>query len=83
MKRVNRNILASGETTGHAHRAVGTKVEVFAEAYIEGGCLLHAPQGAVITHEEHKLITIPIGDFHTDQILEVDHFEQVIRRVQD
>lgn len=53
-------VIAEGEVTGHAHRVTGGK----AELYQDGDTLfLHVEEDATITHEEHKPLTLPVGDY--------------------
>lgn len=79
MRRVN-NHLAEGEVTGHFHDAVGTGVAVWDRA---DGVLLEAPNGAEITHQEHKAFQLAPGDYDVSQVLEYDHFAEEARVIQD
>lgn len=71
------NILAEGEVTGHAHRAIGERVEVIDRQ------LLNAPEGATIVHEEHEHIEIPMGEYDILRVVEYDHWKEEARIVQD
>lgn len=67
-------VLARGEATGHAHVARGDGAVV-----IEGEddqLYLDAPKGATITHEEHKTISIPAGQYRIERVREYDHFAE-------
>lgn len=80
MKKIKNNVLAEGEVTGHAHRAVGKGVIVYQSTH---GRDIEAPSGATITHEEHHHITIPAGDYETGIVREQDHFAQDIKQITD
>lgn len=81
MKRVDNNILAEGEVTGHYHQAIGDDVSVLE---MDGDTrLLTAPNGAEITHQEHNKITLPPGDYIRSIVVEHDPFAEEIRQVRD
>lgn len=57
--RLDRDWIALGEVTGHAHRIdVG---ELFENR--DGDLFLRVDQLTRITHEEHKTLTLPRGDY--------------------
>lgn len=60
-KKLAHKILAEGEVTGHAHRIS----EGEAELYEDNGVLyLHVEsETAMLTHEEHKELELPKGDY--------------------
>jgi len=60
-KKLNHLTLAEGEVTGHSHRIKDGK----AELYEHGGTMFLRVKSkdAVLTHEEHKEITLPKGDY--------------------
>ena len=75
-KIVEGNKLAEGEVTGHAHRV---QVQVMER---EDG--LREFEGAtIVTHEEHKPITLPAHRWVSAQVTEVDHLTEQTRRVAD
>ena len=74
------NVLASGEQTGHAHRAAGDGVVVYGESEDR---ILEAPHGAIITHEEHGPQTLDAGEYDVTRVKEFDPFAEAIRSVQD
>jgi len=76
--RKDRN-LAEGEVTGHAHRADSGKVYNL-DNNIR---LLEADKDVEVTHEEHGTVTLPPGDYLVSGVVEVDPFEDEIRRVAD
>lgn len=80
-RELNHLVIAEGELTGHKH--VVTSGE--ATLYEENGVLyLHVDSDeAVITHEEHKSVTIPKGDWEIGIVQEYDHFAEEARRVKD
>lgn len=80
MERRNDNLLASGEITGHHHRATATDVAVYGSG-IERR--LHAPTGTAVVHEEHKRIEIPPGEYDITRQREIDPDTEEARAVAD
>jgi hypothetical protein len=80
-KKVNHLTLAVGEATGHHH----TITEGDAELYEENGTLfLHVEsEKATLTHQEHKPVEIPKGDYEIGIVKEFDHFLEESRNVAD
>lgn len=79
MEQLNHRVLAEGEVTGHAHRAdAGT-------LYDAGGgiMVLDAPEGAIITHEEHGPIALQPGRWNRSIVQEYDHAAEAARQVVD
>jgi hypothetical protein len=60
MKRREDKNLAEGEVTGHAHRVITDDVVVYGEGEVRE---MSAPSGAVVTHEEHKTVSLPPGEY--------------------
>lgn len=81
VKKVEGNVLAMGEFTGHHHRANGSDVAVYETE--TGQRYLEAPNGATITHEEHKAIEVPAGNFDMRIVTEVDPMSDELRAVRD
>jgi hypothetical protein len=81
MTKLDHNILAEGEATGHFHRAQGHNVSLWAGD--SDSLFLRAPQGATIVHEEHKPVTLPPGNYVRSKVLEYDHFAEEAREVID
>lgn len=80
-KKLKHTVLAEGEATGHHHVAVGDDLELRED---ENGVLwLSNPNGCTVTHEEHKQIAVPPGEYKIDFVKEYDHFEEEARRVMD
>lgn len=75
-----RLILARGEFTGHNHVITAepaTLYELKSELYLE------VTEPVVITHEEHKPMTVPTGIYKIGQVLEYDYFAEMKRIVRD
>ena len=72
MKKLEKPVLADGEMTGHVHE-LQDKVDVYErddkvrEFSIE--------KETSLTHQEHKTIAIPAGDWCSDIVVETDPFE--------
>lgn len=75
-------VLAHGEVTGHAHRLTeasdGLLIEIDGQLYLRVG-----EGGATITHEEHKPVELPQGDYRIGRVQEYDHFAEEAREVRD
>jgi uncharacterized phosphosugar-binding protein len=69
-------VLAFGEVTGHSHKVA---VDVFDR---EDGLKEFAGE-TVVTHEEHKKIALPRGEYLSGQVQEFDYLEQQMRQVAD
>ena len=75
-------VLAHGEVTGHAHRLTGASDGLLVE--IDGQLYLRVGEGgATITHEEHKPVEIPAGDYRVGRVQEYDHLAEEARQVRD
>lgn len=74
-------VLAEGEVTGHAHVAEGLDVEVYEDD--DGVLWMSAPNGATVTHEEHKPISLPEGSYRIGAVREYDYLREETRRVYD
>lgn len=60
-KKLNHLVLAEGEVTGHAHRITQGEAELYEQ---DGVLYLHVEsEEALLTHEEHKPIALPKGDY--------------------
>jgi len=79
-------IIQHGEATGHAHRinmfrhddARAVMLESDDKRYLGVG-----KDGIDITHEEHKTIHVPPGEYEVRIVREYDHFAEEARRVVD
>ena len=78
-KRKDKN-LAEGEVTGHAHRCNSDTATVFGEGAAR---LLVCPDGTEVTHEEHKTIDIPPGEYDITIQREIDPDTEEARTVAD
>jgi hypothetical protein len=75
---VGDSVLAYGEITGHSHKVRGAAVlERDDVRYIS------APNGAMVTHEEHNTIQLPPGEWEVIRQREYDPYEQAARQVAD
>jgi hypothetical protein len=86
-------VIEHGEHTGHAHRlsldmgykenpAGSDKWALFKDDKT-GERYLKVLEPTDLTHEEHKTITIPPGEYRVGRVLEYDHFAEEARVVQD
>ena len=80
-KRLEKPILADGEVTGHHHMLDDSSIAVFENE--DGTREFELNESTVLTHEEHKLISIPEGEWISDKVEEYDHFKEEARKVQD
>jgi len=72
--------LAYGEVTGHAHRVSSGAVDFLK---IGAETWLRVKETATITHEEHKPIVLPPGDYQYGITEEFNYDEMESRRVAD
>lgn len=80
-KKLPHRRLAEGEVTGHCHEAVGVGVALYETSPDE--VYLSAPSGAEVTHQEHRTVTVPPGDYDRRIVQEYDHFAEESRAVVD
>lgn len=60
-KKLNHLTLAEGEVTGHAHRITQGEAELYEN---DGALFLRVnSEEAILTHEEHKPLILPKGNF--------------------
>ena len=80
-KKLNHLTLAYGEHTGHHHTITKGDAELYEH---EGTLFLKVKSDeAELTHQEHKTIVLPKGDYQINRVREYDHFVEEARRVQD
>jgi len=80
-KKLNHKTLAQGEATGHHHTITEGDAELYEH---EGTMYLRVnSEEAVVTHEEHKAVTLPKGDYIVRRVREADHYSDEVRNVQD
>ena len=93
----HRTVIAEGEVTGHAHafndtNNPGVNINLFKlqntwnnpQRDSDTPHLMRIAGGdAVLTHEEHNAITIPVGEYEIYQVREFDYLRRETRRVVD
>ena len=79
MKEVANRILAEGEATGHVHSL--RKSSVYEED--DGTRVFDVDTEDIVEHQEHGPITLPKEKYASDRVVEMDHFSEEVRRVQD
>lgn len=80
-KKVGHLTLAKGEATGHHHTITKGDATLYEQ---DGTLYLHVEsEKATLTHQEHKTIEIPKGDWEIGIVREYDHFAEEARRVAD
>lgn len=81
-KKLTHLILAQGEATGHDHRITKGDAELYETD--SGDLFLRVTSPvAELTHQEHKPITLPRGDYRVRLVREYDHFTEEAHQVQD
>lgn len=78
MKKVGK-VLAEGELTGHAHTL--QKSEVIEQD--NGIREFEVKDSDILTHQEHRPITLNPGQYESGRIEEYDHFAEEAKKVQD
>ena len=80
-KKLNHLTLALGEATGHHHTITEGDAELYEH---EGTLFLKVNSDKVtLTHQEHKTIEIPQGEYQINIVKEYDHFNEESKSVQD
>lgn len=77
------NHLAEGEATGHFHAAEGADVRLYADPSDNTTLYLVAPHGATVTHQEHRPVVLPPGNYVRRIVREYDHVAEEARAVRD
>lgn len=72
-------ILAEGSTTGHSH-VLTAKMEIYK---YKGGTYLFLREDGKLTHEEHKTIVLPKGNYFVGKERMMDHFAKAVKKVVD
>ena len=80
-KKLHHLILAEGEVTGHKHEVIKGEAELIESN--KNWYLKVLSEEAIVTHQEHKPITIPKGVYEVSIVEEYDHFEEEARKVRD
>ena len=79
----NQFILAEGEQTGHKHTLVAEPQTMEILQDESGRYYIKLSNAATLTHQEHKIITLPEGIYEVGNEREYDYFLEEIRKVQD
>lgn len=83
MKKVLRGtrgfVLAEGEVTGHIH-VVEDNIELFEE---DETLFINSKDEFIVTHEEHKPVTVKKGTYKIGIVQEFDHFAEEAKNVVD
>jgi hypothetical protein len=80
-KKLDHKRLADGEATGHFHAAVADDATVFDLG--DGVLILSAPNGTVVEHQEHGIVSVPPGLYDRSIVQEYDHAAEEAREVRD
>lgn len=72
--------LAEGEVTGHFHAATADSARVLTAG---DDVFLDAPDGTEVTHQEHKTISVPPGQYRRSIVQEYNHAAEEARKVAD
>lgn len=75
-------VLAEGEATGHAHRIKDVSA-VKAMFKLDGTLQWETVKPVELTHEEHKPVKIPVGEYESGIVREFDHYTEEARNVAD
>ena len=79
-KKLPHRVLAEGEATGHSHTADSSATLWGSDS---GSLVLEVPIETTVTHEEHKPVVLPNGEYDVVRVKEFDHFAEEARQVQD
>ena len=82
-KKLNHLILQKSDVSGHKHQIVGNKAILYQGKNKDEVYLNVTSPSVLLTHEEHKTISIPKGKYLVYGVREFDPFEDIIRRVVD
>ena len=80
-KKLNHLILAEGEMTGHSHVITKGKAELYENE--KELFLKIISNTAELTHQEHKIVVLPKGNFKVRKVREYDHFMEESWEVKD
>ena len=80
-EKLNHLTLAKGEHTGNHHIITEGDVTLYDH---EGTLFLRVEsENATLTHQEHKKVILPKGEYKIGIVREYDHFAEESKRVQD
>ena len=80
LKEKKSNVLAVGETTGHAHVLQGERFKMYEKDNV---LYLSVQEVTPLTHEEHKRIDIAPGEYIIQTEKEYNPFDDEINKVSD
>jgi hypothetical protein len=85
-EKLESNVIAEGEKTGHKHTLVGKDFMLYKN--LEEECLLLKVLGKEVElkHQEHLPVKNDIllpGNYKIENIIEYDHFREEAKKVQD
>ena len=81
--KLDTNILAEGEATGHHHRLVGGQLQIMQDTEDVGVKYFEAKSDLSLVHEEHSKLVIPAGMYSVSIDREHDIIDEATRRVYD
>lgn len=74
------HVLATGESTGHAHTIESTKARTFR---LGERLFVEVTEPAELEHQEHATVTLPVGTYEVGLVREFDPFAEAARSVAD
>ena len=83
LKKLDTNILAEGQFTGHNHKIVAEPIDLTIYTDNEGKKYFNLNKDSDLTHQEHKTIKIKKGLYELVIEQEFDPFQEVINQVKD
>ena len=82
LEKRDRVILAYGEVTGHCHEIAVEDLEKIELFMLDGKMYLNVKEdGVKVTHQEHAIVTLPIGNYEV--IHQREYSPEAIRNVLD
>ena len=81
LTKLNHNILAEGEVTGHAHRLEGGKFQLYEDE--KGILYFTVEEETKVNHEEHGVKPLREGIYFIDVEEEFNPFTEELRKVRD
>lgn len=82
MTQLKTTTLQEGEVTGHSHVIHGEGATIFENPSTKER-FLRLVTDSILRHEEHSPINLPPGTYKIGIVREVDHLNNIIRRVVD
>lgn len=81
LKKLDSSTIQEGEVTGHSHVVTKGKHTVYEDATYNK--FVNILSNSVLRHEEHKPLDLPKGNYKVRIVREVDHLNNIIRKVVD